>query len=142
MARQIEVVPDPEQTTPPPASGIGKTTIRTAVTRTGAKAPIEPQMAALVRILGDEVLDIFPEPMRDAVDTAYTFWQTHPDSYLDTEFGSKQERDDVLIVLRAYAEAAPGGPYTIRTVQDENPAMLCWRAQNRRGSGKLAGQSE
>jgi hypothetical protein len=142
MTRHLETARDPKPDETHPASKIGKTTIRTAVTRTGAKAPIEPQMAALVRILGDEVLDIFPDPMRDAVDTAYTFWQAHADSYLDTEFGSKQERDDVLTVLRAYAEAAPGGPYTIRTVQDENPAMLCWRAQNRRGSGRLAGQSE
>lgn len=88
-------------------------------------------MTALTRILGDHVRDIFPEEFREAVTKSYTFWREHPDSYLDTLFDTAQERDDTLTVLRAYAECAPDGPWSIRTQSNNDPKMLCWRVQNR-----------
>ena|SRR5713226_1432982 len=97
-------------------------------------AKVEPVMAGLRRILGDEVLDIFPRPLMEAVDRSYQIWLANPDSYLPTQFDTEQEKKDSLHVMRAYAECAPDGPYTIRTLSDENPALLIWRAQTRRGS--------
>jgi len=96
----------------------------------------EPQMRALRRILGDSVLEIIPEGVRSAVDASYKFWQEHPDSYQDTPMDSAQEREDALLVMRAYAEMAGDDGYTIRTVNDEDPAKFYWRAQNRRTASK------
>jgi hypothetical protein len=89
-------------------------------------------MRGLRRILGDSVLDVFPEALIASVDKCYTFWQEHPDSYIVTMFDTEQDMADSLVVMRAYAECADGGGYTIRTVADENPLKLVWRAQNRR----------
>jgi hypothetical protein len=105
------------------------------ITRRATKAPAkEPTMAGLRRVLGDSVLDVFPPELRDAVDRAYVIWQTNPDSYLPTPFDTEQDKLDSLVVMRAYAECAPKGPYTIRTISDDDPKLLVWRAQNRRGS--------
>lgn len=92
----------------------------------------EPQMAALRRIFGDGVLDIFPKELREAVDNCYKFWQEHPDSYINTPFDTADELRDSLIAMRAYAECADNGGYTIRTLAKPDPALLTWRAQNRR----------
>jgi hypothetical protein len=102
----------------------------------GTKAAAKPpQMAELARILGSElVLSIFPQGLMEAVDYGYTFWLEHPDSYIDVAYDTVQERNDVEVVMRAYAECAPKGPYTIRTVQTDVPEVLSWRAQNRRGA--------
>lgn len=107
---------------------------------TPERKPIEPTIHALRRILGTVVKDIFPEEFADAVEAGYRFWEANPSSYLDTLFDSAQERDDSLICMRAYAEiAGPNGDgYTIATRSHDNPAMLVWRAQTRRGQGKVA----
>lgn len=104
----------------------------------------EPQMAALRRILGDGVLGVFPLGIMQAVDRSYQFWRDNPDSFLDTPFDTEQEKADALTVMRAYAECAPNGPYTIRTVTVDDPLVLSWRAQNRRGAkdDNPAGQTE
>lgn len=107
-----------------------------------AAGPVEPQMRGLVRILGDQVLDIFPPVLRDVVDELYRFHQEHPDSYQKTRFDSAEERDNTLAVIRAYGDCAPNGPYTIRTLADNDPRMLVWRPQDRRGSRKGAETSE
>jgi hypothetical protein len=93
----------------------------------------EPVMAGLVRILGVTVLDIFPQALRDAVDKSYDIWMANPDVYLPTPFDTEQDKLDSLHVMRAYAECSPKGPYTIRTVKDDDPCLLVWRAQTRRG---------
>lgn len=95
----------------------------------------EPQMAALRRILGNNVLDVFPLGIIQAVDSSYKFWLENPDSFLDTPFETEAEKNDALLVMRAYAECADGGGYSIRTVKMDDPCLLSWRAQNRRGSG-------
>jgi hypothetical protein len=95
----------------------------------------EPQMAALRRILGNNVLDIFPLELIQAVDASYKFWLENPDSFLDTPFETVEEKNDALLIMRAYAECADDGGYSIRTVTMEDPLLLSWRAQNRRGSG-------
>lgn len=130
MSRTVELVPDAAPEVVDPAV-LGRTSVRD-VKKVAAKSQSkEPQMAALTRILGDHVRDIFPEEFREAVTKSYTFWREHPDSYLDTLFDTAQERDDTLTVLRAYAECAPDGPWSIRTQANDNPKMLCWRVQNR-----------
>jgi hypothetical protein len=91
-------------------------------------------MSALRRILGDGVLDIFPTALMDAVDRAYAIWQENPDSYLPTSFDSEQDKADSLTVMRAYCECAPKGPWTIRTLSQDDPCLLMWRVQTRRGS--------
>ena len=92
----------------------------------------EPQFRTLKRVLGDQVLDIFPSEFIDSVEAGYKFWQEHPRSYIDTVFASEQERDDVLAIMRAYAEAANEQGYTIATLADPDPRKLVWRAQTRR----------
>lgn len=94
----------------------------------------EPQIHLLRRVLGDTVLDIFPTEFIDAVEAGKTFWDNHPNSYLDTLFDSESEKDDTLAVMRAYSEIAgpKGEGYTIATRSHDDPAMLVWRAQPRR----------
>ena|SRR6266851_4617544 len=99
--------------------------------RTAVKT--EATMAGLRRILGDQVLDVFPQALADAVDRAYRIWKDNPDSYLPTPFDTPQDKADSLFVMRAYAECSPHGPYTIRTLQDPDECLLVWRAQTRRG---------
>jgi hypothetical protein len=95
----------------------------------------EPVMRGLRRILGDSVLDIFPQPLMASVDAAYKVWLANPDSYIPTKFDTEQSKLDALHVMRAYAECADDGGYTIRSLADPDPCMLIWRAQNRRGHG-------
>lgn len=93
-------------------------------------------MRALRRILGDVVLEVFPADLRKAVDDAYGFWQATPDSYLITDFEDEKEKDDALLVMRAYAECADNGGYTIRTLVDPDPCKLVWRAQTKQTRGQ------
>jgi hypothetical protein len=98
-------------------------------------APHETVLQSLKRILGDSVLDIIPTDVQEAVEAAYKFWSEHSDSYLVTPFDDQKGRDDALAVMKAYAEIAPNGPYTIRTDKDSEPEVLLWRAQTRQGKG-------
>lgn len=132
MSKLEEVkAPSPEA----PAFGrlaFAEENVTTVVKEKAAAEPKEPQMAALRRIFGDVVLSIFPRELRDAVDNCYRFWEEHPDSYINTQFDTAEELRDSLIAMRAYAECADGGGYTIRTLSKEDPTLLTWRAQNRR----------
>jgi hypothetical protein len=104
------------------------------VQKSGPTVAKPPMMQELCRILGkDRVLSIFPDGLMESVDYAYTFWMNNPDSYIDVAFETEEELADVVTVMRAYAECAPKGPYTIRTVATDDPKVLAWRAQNRRG---------
>lgn len=111
---------------------IAEENVTTVVKEREAAEPKEPQMAALRRIFGDGVLDIFPPELREAVDNCYKFWQANPDSYINTQFDTADELRDSLIAMRAYAECADNGGYTIRTLSKPDPTLLTWRAQNRR----------
>lgn len=95
--------------------------------------PTETSLQALVRILGPDVIDVIPEDVQNAVRIAYKFWQEHPDSYLVTEFPDEASKRDALAVMKAFAEIAPEGPYTIRVDWDSEPNVLHWRAQTRQG---------
>lgn len=123
-----------DEWTPPEFPALETGQVRRVEKKAAVSQKREPQMAALRRILGDGVLGIFPDGIIQAVDRSYQFWQANPDSFLDTPFETVQEKEDALTVMRAYAECAPTGPYTIRTVAMEDPRVLSWRAQNRRGS--------
>jgi hypothetical protein len=116
-----------------PAFAAGK--IRTIEKGQKVALKREPQMAALRRILGNNVLDVFPLDLIRAVDASYRFWLENPDSFLDTPFETVEEKEDALLIMRAYAECADDGGYSIRTVKTDDPCLLSWRAQNRRGSG-------
>ncbi len=102
---------------------------QTTTRKGGPKKVNEPTMRALRRILGDSVLDVFPEDLIKAVDSAYDFWRNTPDSYLITDFGSETEKADALAVMRAYSECAGDKGYTIRVLADDDPRRLVWRAQ-------------
>lgn len=95
--------------------------------------PRETVLQGLVRILGSEVRDIIPTDVQEAVEAAYTFWNEHSDSYLVTRFDSEADKLDAVIVMKAYAEIAPNGPYTIRVDHDSPAKVLHWRAQTRQG---------
>jgi hypothetical protein len=95
--------------------------------------PHETVLQQLRRILGERVLELIPEDVQEAVEAAYKFWSEHSDSYLITPFDDQQGRDDALAVMKAYAEIAPKGPYTIRVDRDSEPHVLLWRAQTRQG---------
>lgn len=111
---------------------IAEENVTTVAKEKTASEPREAQMAALRRIFGDGVLEIFPKELREAVDNCYAFWQANPDSYINTQFDTADELRDSLIAMRAYAECADNGGYTIRTLSKEDPTLLTWRAQNRR----------
>lgn len=102
----------------------------------------EPQMRALKRILGDDVESIFPEGLRDSVEQARSWTIAHPDAYIDTEFDDAEERNNVLIVMRAYSELAGDEGYTIATKNTPNPALLRWKVTARRviGQGDDSGE--
>ena len=103
--------------------------------RTAARyAKKEPTMRALRRILGDGVLAIFPPDLMTSVDKAFRHWQEHPDSFLVTPFDTEQERDDTLLVLRAYAECAGEDGYTVYTEAAPEANVLHWRVQTRKGT--------
>jgi hypothetical protein len=93
----------------------------------------ETALQSLQRILGDAVLEVIPEDVREAVEAAYKFWEEHSDSYLITPFDDEVGRNDALTVMKAYAEIAPNGPYTIRVDRNSEPHVLHWRAQTRQG---------
>ena len=92
----------------------------------------EPTMRALKRILGVQIEEIFPEGLRESVAAGETFSKEHPDSYLDTEFDDEAERNDVLTVMRAYAECYGDDGLTIATKNTSNPALLRWKVTARR----------
>jgi hypothetical protein len=107
-----------------------KTVTKRRRTSSGAT---ETSLQLLARLFGLPVVEVIPLDVREAVEASYEFWKAHPDSYLVTEFDAEQDKLDALGVMKAYAEIAPGGPYTIRVDWDSLPSVLHWRAQTRQG---------
>lgn len=120
----------------------GQTSVRKVAKAALSKGPQEPPVRKLFRLLNLKAEDIFDSALIDAVDKSFQFYQTHPDSYLDTQFESEQEALECEFLLRCVADVAPNGPYTIRTVKTDDPSLLSWRAQPKRGSGKTIPDSE
>jgi hypothetical protein len=132
----LEPVPDLKPTARPLITVDTEKVHKKVVVRNDA--PHETTLQALRRILGDSVLDLIPTDVQGAVEAAYKFWKDHSDSYLITPFDDQQGRDDALIVMKAYAEIAPNGPYTVRVDKNSEPEVLLWRAQTRQGKGTAA----
>lgn len=91
-------------------------------------------MRALRRILGDEVLDVFPEGFTELVDALYDICKDDKDKWIDAAYGTASERNDALALMRAYAECADVSGYTIRTDRDAEPNELRFRVVTRKGS--------
>jgi hypothetical protein len=130
-----------KQKAPETVIPFGKTSPRhpsTTIRETAESQWREPQIHLLYRVLGESVVDIFPEVFVKSVEAGYLFWVNNPSSYLETLFEDELERDDTLAIMRAYAEIAGEDHegYTIATRSHEDPAMLVWRAQTRRKHNK------
>ena len=115
-------------------SGLRLVAPQAAVARAARRA--EPTMRKLRRILGDEILDIFPDGLIEAVDALHVAWQADPKPWAELDFESEDERDDALDLMRAYAECAQDKGYTIRTDSDSEPTTARFRVTTRRGAGK------
>lgn len=88
---------------------------------------VEPRMRALRRILGDDVLDIFPEGFIDTIDGYYIAHSAKEDLWSEVVLDSPEELRDTLILMRAYAECADGNGYTVRQDRDTDPTLLRFR---------------
>lgn len=102
-------------------------------TGTGA---VEPTMRALRRILGDVVLDIFPAGITENVDELFDLCQEDSEFWAEVECESVQERNDLLALMRAYAECAGEKGYTIRQDRTADADVLRCRVVTRKGSGR------
>ena len=94
----------------------------------------EPTMRSLRRILGDDVLDIFPEGLIETVDDFYEAHQENEQLWSELSLDSADERNDLLALMRAYAECAGEKGYTVRQDRTAPPAVLKFRVTDRRGS--------
>ena len=115
-------------------SGLRLVAPQAAVARAAKR--VEPTMRKLRRILGDEILDIFPDGLIKAVDSLHEAWQADPKKWAELDFETVDERDDALDLMRAYAECAGDKGYTIRTDSEAEPLVARFRVTTRRGSGK------
>jgi hypothetical protein len=97
-------------------------------------AKVEPTMRALRRIIGDTVLEIFPEGFPEMVDNFYNIHTANPDKWDIVELGDEDERDDLLKLMRAYAECAGDKGYTVRQDRTADPSVLRFRVTVRRGT--------
>jgi hypothetical protein len=95
---------------------------------------VEPQFRAICRILNWDPREVLPEELCDAVDAVYQFGIQNPDTFQTTPFDTAEEKNDALVLMRAYAETPGEHGYTIYTKTDVNPAMLIWKVTKRRGS--------
>jgi hypothetical protein len=95
----------------------------------------ETSMHALRRILGDEVLDVFPEGIVDTTDALFEEHAKNKDAWADVTFETASDRNDALALLRAYAECADDPGYTIRQDRTTEPNVLRFRVVVRKGSG-------
>lgn len=100
----------------------------------------EPTMRALRRILGDGVLDVFPDGIIKNTDALYELHKADPAAWAEITMDSPAERDDLLKLMRAYAECAGETGYTIRQDRLAEPHMLRIRVVPRKGSGKADGE--
>jgi hypothetical protein len=95
----------------------------------------EPTMRALRRILGDDVLDIFPEGLPNQVDELFDVCMENADFWAEVECESVQERNDLLALMKAYAECAGEKGYTVRQDRTADSDVLRCRVVPRKGSG-------
>ena len=95
----------------------------------------ETSMHALRRILGDDVLDIFPEGIIETADLLFEAHAKDMDAWAEVQFDDAQERNDALALMRAYAECADDPGYTIRQDRTTEPDVLRFRVVVRKGSG-------
>jgi hypothetical protein len=96
----------------------------------------EPSMHAMRRIMGDEVLELFPEGFTDQVDALFKAHNGNPALWAEIECESEDDRDDLFALMRAYAECADDPGYTIRQDRTTGAAVLRVRVITRKGSGK------
>lgn len=129
-------------TQPPPAksgshlgSAITGAETTTRPSRQRASTPVrEPSMHALRRILGDEVLDIFPEGIVETTDELFKLHSNDKSAYAWVVFESEADRNDALALMRAYAECADDPGYTIRQDTATAANELRFRVVVRKGS--------
>ena len=128
----------PEPSSPKSVAGLfGNAQTHTRVRANKPSAvKVEPTMRALRRILGDDVLDIFPEGLAENVDALYEAHTKESDQWAEIPLDTVQERDDLLALMRAYAECANHDGYTIRQDRTAEPTVLRVRVTTRKGSGK------
>jgi hypothetical protein len=98
------------------------------------RARAVPQMRALRNVLGDEVLNIIPGEIREAIDAVHGFHKHNPDAFQVTPFESETDKEGFLVLARAYAEMAGTHGYTIYTQDDEDASKLVWKVTDRRGT--------
>jgi hypothetical protein len=110
----------------------GATEITPAEKVAGEK--VEPTMRALRRILGYDVLDVFPVGLADTVDRFYKVHSDNKALWSTATYEDVTKRNDTLFLMRAYAECAGDKGYTIRTKDTGNPCELRFRVTPRRGS--------
>jgi hypothetical protein len=95
----------------------------------------EPSMHAMRRILGDEVLDLFPDGIVETCDELFKLHKEDTDQWAEVRFDSAADRNDALALMRAYAECADDPGYTIRQDKATDPDVLRFRVTVRKGSG-------
>jgi hypothetical protein len=101
-----------------------------------ATGVVEPTMRAMRRILGDSVLDIFPAGIAKNVDELFDICSEDTEFWAEIQCESVTERNDLLALMRAYAECAGEKGYTIRQDRTAPAHVLRTRVIPRKGSGK------
>lgn len=104
------------------------------ITKEKKKARVKPpetSLQVLHRLFGDEVYSLFPDALMESVDKMYAFCKESMDAYQVTEFDSEEDKHNSLALIRAYAEIAPDGGYTIRVDWDAPENVLQWRVIDR-----------
>jgi hypothetical protein len=96
----------------------------------------EQSMHAMRRILGDEVLELFPEGFTDQVDKLFKVHSANPALWAEISCDSEDDRDDLFALMRAYAECADDPGYTIRQDRTTGASVLRVRVITRKGSAK------
>ena len=115
------------------AAGITAAEAVTRPTRTRSGTPArEPSMRALVRILGTEVLDIFPEGIIETVDALAKDHAADKAKYAWVVFDSEDEAADALALMRAYAESTTDPGVSIRQDKATEPNELRFRVTFRK----------
>jgi hypothetical protein len=103
---------------------------------------VEPTMRALRRILGEDVLDFFPIGIVDNTDRLYDLCAENADFWAEIKCESVAERNDLLALMRAYAECARTNGYTVRQDRTAGDTVLRCRVIPRKGSGNADSEGE
>jgi hypothetical protein len=102
----------------------------------GTRAPVvtrEPTMHALVRILGPEVLDIFPDGIAETVTELAAAHAADKSAYAHVVFDSPEDREDALSLMRAFTESTDDPRLSIRQDKNTDPDELRFRVVLRKG---------